>query len=91
MLVIEFKCTDKRCAQLREKVERAAEKGDVSADRLSAGQARDGLIDNRLKNRCGKVFLCCALVDQRLDVRFCEDTAACCDRVEGLVIFRILI
>ena len=91
MLVIQFQRTDKCGAQFGEEVERTAEKRDVSADRFAAGQAGNRLIDNCLENRCGKIFLCRSLVDQRLDVGFCEDTAARCDRVEGLIIFCLFI
>ena len=59
----------KAASQLGEEMKRTAQESDMSADRLAAGQAADGLVDNRLENGGGQVFLGRALVDQRLDIR----------------------
>ena len=46
--------------QLRQEVQRSAEERDVAADRLAAGKAGDGLVDDRLKDGYGKVRACVA-------------------------------
>ena len=60
-------------------------------DGFSAGQTANGLVDHCLKNRCGQIFFCCPLVDQRLDIRFREHAAAGRDGVERLVALGIFI
>ncbi len=82
---------DKRIFQLRQKVQRAAEKCDVAADRLAAGQAADCLIDDCLEDGRSEIRLGCALVDQRLNIRFGEHAAARRNRIDGLIRFRIFV
>ncbi len=53
MFIVQFQCADKRLFQLRKKMKRAAQKGNMSADWFPAGEAADGLVDNRLKNGSG--------------------------------------
>ena len=72
-------------------MQRAAQKGHMSPDRLSAGKAADGLIDHSLKDRGGKVLLRSALVDEGLDISLGEHTAAGRYGVEGVIVFGILI
>ena len=91
MLVIQFQGADKCLLQLRQEMKRAAQKRDMSPDGLSAGQAADGLIDHCLKNGGGKVFLCGAVVDQRLNIGFREYAAAGGNGVESPVISGVLI
>ena len=73
---------DKGLAELREKVQRAAEKGDVATDRTAAGETGDGLVDHRLKDGGGKIGGRRALVDERLDVGLGEDAAAGRDGID---------
>ena len=72
-------------------MQRAAKEGNVAADWFTAGKTGNGLVDDCLENRSGKILFCCTVVDERLDIRFCEYTAAGSDRVDGLVMFRVLI
>ena len=72
-------------------MQRAAEKGNVAADRFTAGKTRNGLVDNCLENGSGKILFCCTVVDERLDIGFCEYTAACCDRINRLVMLRVFV
>ena len=65
----------------------AAQEHDVSADGATAGQSRNGLGCDRAEDRGRKVLVRGALVDQWLDIRFREDTAARGDRVELSVRF----
>ena len=69
-------------AKLREEVQRAAKEHDVSADGATAGQSRNGLGCDRAEDRGREVLVRGALVDQWLDIRFREDTAARGDGVE---------
>ena len=74
-------------AKLREEVQRAAKEHDVSADGATAGKAGNGLGCDRAEDRGREVLVRGALVDQWLDIRFREDTAARGDRVELSVRF----
>ncbi len=49
-------------------MQRAAQEGYMSPDRFTAGQAADGLVDYRLKNRSRQIFLGGPLIDQGLDI-----------------------
>lgn len=49
MFFVQFQGADKSLLQLRQKVQRAAQKGHVSPDRLAAGKTADGLIYHSLK------------------------------------------
>ena len=91
MRVVQIQGADKRCPKLTEKMQRPAQKCDMAADRASAGKTGDGLIDNCLEDGGRKIFLGCALIDQRLDVRLREYAASGRDGVEGLIVFRVLI
>ncbi len=91
MFFVQFQGADKSLLQLRQKVQRAAQKRHVSPDRLAAGKTADGLIYHSLKNGGRQVFFCGPFVDQRLDIGFSEDAAPCRDGVQGMVIFRIFV
>ena len=64
----QIQSSDKGGPKLGEEVKRTSQESHVSADRLSAGQAADSLVDNCLKNGGGQIFSGSALIDQRLDV-----------------------
>ena len=57
-------------------MERTAEKGDVAADGLAAGETADRLVDDRLKHRSRQILPPRAVVDQRLDIAFGKYAAA---------------
>ena len=63
----------------------------MAANRLAAGKAGDGLVHNRLENRSREVLAGRALVDERLNVRFREYAAARRNRVNGLVVLRVVV
>ena len=67
-------------------MERAAEECDVAADRLAAGEARDRLIDDGLEDRGGEIGLGRALVDEGLNIGFCEHAASGGDGINFLII-----
>ena len=75
MFIIQLQGSDKSSLQLRKEVKRPAKEGNMSADRFTAGKTGDGLVDNCLENGSGKIFLGCSVVDQRLDICLCENTA----------------
>ena len=68
--------------KLREEVQRAAKEHDVSADGATTGKARNSLGCDRAEDRGREVLVRGALVDQRLNIRFREDTAARGDGVK---------
>ena len=68
-------------------MQRAAEEHDVSADGATAGKTCNGLGCNRAEDRGREILMSGALIDQWLDIRFREDTAARGDRVELSVRF----
>ena len=43
------------------------------------------------KIEADKILFCCTVVDERLDIRFANTPQRASDRVDGLVMFRILI
>ena len=72
-------------------MKRSSQKCHMSADRLSAGQAADGLIDHCLENGCRKILLGRAVVDQRLNVRLRKYAAAGRNGIQRLVILCIFV
>ncbi len=72
-------------------MQRSAEEGDMAADRLAAGESGDGLVTDGLKDGSGQILLRRSLVDQRLDVRLGKDAAAGRDRVDRLIMARVLV
>ena len=91
VVLIEVQRPDKCFSQLWKEVERTSEEGNGSADRFSAGETADCLVDNCLEDRGGEVFSRRALVDQRLNIRFCEYATAGSDRVDHLIILGIVV
>ena len=77
---------DEGLFELRQEVQRAAEKSDAAADGLAAGKAGDGLVDDGLKNGGSQIGQRCALVDERLDVRLGEHAAARGDGIELVIV-----
>ena len=82
------KGADKGFFQLRQEVERSAEKRDAAPDGLSTGQAGDGLIHHRLEDRGSQIRRGGSLVNEGLDVRFGEHAAARGDGIELPIIRR---
>ena len=87
MLVVQVKRNVEAAAQLREVLQRTAEKRDVAADRMAAGQARDGLVCNGLEDGSGDVGRSGTLVEQRLNVGLSKNAAARCNWVDLLDVF----
>ena len=69
-------------------MQRTAEKRDIAADRPAAGQTGDGLIHHCLKDGGGEIGRRGALVDERLNVGFGKDSAACGNGVDLGRLFR---
>ena len=90
-LVRELQRANERRLELRQKVQRSAEERDVAADRLAAGKARDGLVDDCLKDGGGKVRLGRPLVDERLDIRLGKHAAARGDGIDLLILLRLAV
>ena len=91
VLVVQVKRDVETTAQLREVLQRAAEKRDVAADRVTAGQARDGLVCNGLEDGSSDVGRSGTLVEQRLNVGLSKNAAARCNWVDLLDVFCQLI
>ena len=77
--------TDEGCAQLRQEVQRPAQKGHMPANGLAAGQAGDGLVHHRLENGRGQILPGRAFVDQRLNVALSKHAAPGGNGVDFLV------
>ena len=90
-LVGELERLDETLAQLRQVMQRTAQKGDVSANGTTASEARDGLHDDGLEDRRGNVLALGALVEQRLHIRLGEYAAARCDWIDDVVLLGHLI
>ena len=91
MLLIQMKLTDKGSLQLGQKVKRASEKRDMSANRLSLSKAGDGLNDHGLKDGSRQILLAGSVVDERLNVGFGKHSAPCGNRIKGFIALGILI
>ena len=63
----------------------------MAANRLAAGKAGNCLVYDRLENGSGEILAGCALVDERLNIRFRKHATARRNRVNRLVIFCIVI
>ena len=87
VLVVQVKRDVEATAQFREVLQRAAEKRDVAADRVTTGQARDSLICNGLEDGSSDVGRSGTLVEQRLNVGLSKNAAARCNWVDLLDVF----
>ena len=76
VLVVEVEREIEAMTQLREVLERAAEKRHVTADGMAARQAGDRLVGHGLEDGGRDVGRLGSLVEQRLDVGLGEDAAA---------------
>ena len=90
-LFCQLQRADKRLLQLREKMQRPAEESYTAADRLSAGKAGNGLVDDCLKNRRSQICFGSPFVDQRLDVTLGKHTAPGGNRINLFVMGRFCI
>ena len=84
----QLQCADKGLFQLRQEVQRPAQKGHAAPDGLAAGKARDGLVHHRLKDGGGQIGTGRALVDEGLDVGLGEHAAPGGDGIQLLVVRR---
>ena len=87
VLVVQVKRDVEAAAQLREVLQRAAEKRDVAADRVTTSQARNGLVCNGLEDGGCDVGRSSTLVEQRLNVGLSKNAAARCNWVDLLDVF----
>ena len=72
-------------------MKRSSEESNISTDRFTTCKTTDRLVYDCLENRGSKVWFCSTFVDQGLDICFGEYTAAGCDRIDRIIIFRIFI
>ena len=79
---------DKGLFQLRQKVQRAAQKGYAAPNGLAAGKTGNGLIHHRLKDGGRQIGPGGALVDKRLNIGLGEHAAAGGNGVQLLIIRR---
>ena len=87
VLVVQVKRDVEATTQLREVLQRAAEKRDVTADRVTTGQARNGLVCNGLEDGSGDVGRSGTLIEQRLNVGLSKNATARCNWVDLLDVF----
>ena len=87
----ELQRANKGFFQLGQKVQRTAQKGHTAPDGLAAGQTGDGLLHHCLEDGGGQVGFCGALVDKGLNIGLGKNTAACGDRIDLLIIDRLLV
>ena len=91
VLVVQLQRADESGFELGKKMKRSSQESHMAADRFTAGQAADGLVDDRLENGGGKILFGSTLVDQGLDIGFCENAAAGGNGVKSFIIFRVFI
>ena len=63
VFVVQIQGADERSLELGKEVKRTSEKGNMTADRLTAGKTADRLIDHRLENGGGQILPGSPLVD----------------------------
>ena len=83
-VIFKLKSFYKALAQLVQKVERSAKKGNVTANRLTAGKARNSLAYNSLENRSRNILTAGTFVNQRLNISFSKYTTAGSNRINLL-------
>ena len=88
VFICQAQSADESLLELRQKVQRPAQKSHTAPDGLAAGKTRDGLVYHCLKDGGGEIGGGCPLVDERLNIRFGKDAAAGGDGVELLIISR---
>ena len=54
---------------------RTAEKQHLSLDRTSLCQSGYSLVNNSLKNTCGNILSPCSLIQERLNIGLCKNSA----------------
>ncbi len=91
LLAIKVQGFDKPFAELGHEMERPTQEGHLTTDRSALCQPADRLVDDGLQHRGGNIFFRRAFVEQRLNIRFGEYSAARGNRVDGLVAFRQLV
>ena len=91
VFLIQFQGADEGFFQLRKEMKRPPQESHMAADGFAAGKAGDRLIDYRLENGRGKIFLGRALIDQRLDIRFGKYAAARRNGIKSFVILRVFV
>ena len=91
MLLVQIQSADKALTKLIQEMQGSAQECHMTPDGLAAGKSGNGLVYHSLEDGYGKIRLCRTLVDQRLDIRLCEYTAACGDGIYCIIGFCILI
>ena len=72
-------------------MERTAQKGYMSPDRLAAGQTTDGLIYHCLENGGSQIFLGSTVIDQRLDICLGKNAAPGGNGIKRFIIFCVFV
>ena len=76
MFFLQTQGLNKAFPQFREKIQGPSKESNVPFDGPPTSKTTDGLVDNSLKNRGGKILPAGSLIDQRLNIGFGKDTAA---------------
>ena len=86
VLLIKLQRLAKPLAQSLAIIQRSPQKQHVSANAVALGKTRDGLVHHGLINAGGHVLLPRPLIQQRLNVRFCEHAAAGSDGIDAAMV-----
>ena len=87
LIILQFQSFNKALTQLIQKVKRSAQKGNMAANRLTAGKSRNCLANYSLENRSRNILTAGALINQRLNISFSKYTTAGRNRVNLLHAF----
>ncbi len=82
MVLVQMKGLGESCSQSFKIIQRSAEEHDRLAQTSSLREAGDRLVDDRLIDGCRHILFSSALIEDRLDVSFCKNTAARSDRID---------
>ena len=91
MRFVEMKRLRERLPEAFEKVERPAEEEHLPLDAPALREPGDRLIDDRLEDGGRDILLARALVEKRLDIRFCKHAAAGGNGIDALRLQRKLV
>ena len=84
VFLIKVKSSPESLSQCAEVCKRTAEEKYLSLYLSALSKTWNSLVNDSLKNRCGDIFLSCALIEQRLYIRLSENAAAWSDRISFL-------
>ncbi len=73
-------------SELRKEIQRTAEVNYIAFNSSALRQTCNGLVNNSVEYACRNVSLCRTLIEKRLNIRLCKNTATRSDRVNLILL-----